>query len=169
MKRPIEPFGNDHIQLRLIEERDLPTTLTWRNEETSRIWFKTSTPLSFDQHMTWYRNYVSRTNDFLFVVEADARLVGQASVYGIDWEERTAEIGRFLAAPAERGRGLINQACEMLVKWCDAPLGLKYIFLEVLENNHRAINIYISNGFVEERRYNGLIRMGKMLQRESNV
>lgn len=163
MKRNIEPFGNELVNLRLIEEKDLETTLSWRNRDEVRIWFKTSNPLSWDQHYAWYKRYINKDNDFLFIVEVDGHPVGQASVYDIDWVSGSAEVGRFLAAPEGKGRGYIGQACAELIRACAGRLGLRYIFLEVLENNERAIRLYERNDFVEEQRYEGLIRMGLTL------
>jgi diamine N-acetyltransferase len=165
MKRSISPFGNSSIRLRLVEERDLATTLTWRNRDEARVWFKTSDPLTMEQHVGWFKRYQEKDDDFLFVVEADGQLVGQAAVYGIDWSEGTAEVGRFLVAPEASGRGLIGQACQALVECCEKTLELSYLFLEVFENNQRAIRVYDRTAFVEESRYDGLIKMGRKLGR----
>lgn len=163
MKRNIEPFGNEIVHLRLIEERDLNTTLSWRNLDEARVWFKTSNPISWDQHYAWYKHYMDKDDDFLFIVEVDGQLIGQASVYDIDWVSGRAEVGRFLAAPEGKGKGYIGQACVELIRACADSLRLRYIFLEVLENNERAIRLYERNNFVEEQRYEGLIRMGLTL------
>lgn len=167
MKRAIAPFGNHAITLRLAEERDLPTTLAWRNRDDARVWFKTSDPLTMEQHAGWFRRYQDKDDDFLFVVEADGQLVGQAAVYDIDWSAGTAEVGRFLVAPEAAGRGLIGQACQLLVECCEKTLGLSYLFLEVFENNQRAIRVYDRNGFTEEKRYDGLIRMARSAARDA--
>lgn len=164
MKRKIAPFGNEVVRLRLIEERDLQTTLAWRNCDSARIWFKTSNQLTLERHQAWFHGYLKKDDDFLFVVEAKGLLVGQASVYGIRWNERDAEIGRFLAAPDCSGKGFIREACEELVSLCADTFNLRYLFLEVLEKNERALRIYQRNGFVEECRYGGLIRMGRVLE-----
>jgi diamine N-acetyltransferase len=161
MKRNIAPFGNDIVRLRLIEEADLETTLLWRNRDEVRVWFKTSMPLTWEQHYGWFQRYLSKDDDFLFVIEVAGKLVGQASVYGIDWATGRAEVGRFLAATECGGKGYIDQACAELILICADTLALEYIFLEVLENNTRAVRLYMHNGFVEEQRYDGLIRMGR--------
>lgn len=161
MKKSIKPFGNDTVRLRLIEEDDLQTTLSWRNRDEARIWFKTSSLLSFEQHRAWYQRYLEKDDDYLFIVQVNGKPVGQASVYGIDWESGSAEIGRFLVAPGEGGKGYISQACGELVRYCFNVFGLSYLFLEVKECNDRAIRAYLRNGFTEEKRYDGLIRMSR--------
>lgn len=160
MKRAVEPFGNEVVRLRPIGEADLDSTLAWRNRDEARKWFKTSTLIEPEQHRAWFARYYLRDDDFVFVVEADGRRVGQAAVYGIDWTTHEAEVGRFLAAPACEGRGFIGNACVMLLRFCASTLGLRYVFLEVMETNERAIRVYRRCGFVEEARDSGLVRMG---------
>lgn len=161
MKRVLPSFGDDVLRLRLIEDGDLHETLSWRNRDEARVWFKTSTPLTYEQHSNWFhQRYQPNDNDFLFVVEAEGVLVGQASVYDINWHTRSAEVGRFLVAPAGAGKGYISRACAELLRICWSELNLDYVFLEVLESNKRAIGLYKKHGFSEERRYDGLIRMG---------
>lgn len=161
MKRHIASFGNEVVRLELIKEADLSTTLEWRNRDEARVWFKTSDVLSFDQHYGWFKRYQEKDDDFLFIVTVNSKPVGQASVYEIDWRSGRAEVGRFLAAPEESGKGYISQACAELVRFCERSLGLTYLFLEVMENNDKAVRVYERNGFSEESRYNGLIRMGR--------
>lgn len=159
MKRRIAPFGSEVVRLDLIEEADLEATLSWRNRDDARVWFKTSDVLSFEQHLAWFRRYEEKDDDFLFIVTANGTPVGQAAVYGIDWQSRRAEVGRFLVAPEARGNGYIRHACRELVHFCENSLGLTYLYLEVMENNEKAIRVYQHSGFAEEDRYNGLIRM----------
>ncbi len=159
MKRTLQPFGNSEVQLRLITEADLDLTMGWRNREDVRAWFKNSHIITIDQHRAWFAQYTGRDDDFVFIVEALGQPVGQASVYGIEWEKGTAEVGRFIAAPGAAGRGYIGLACAELLRFCRTSLHLNFVFLEVKEDNERAIHLYARNGFREEERAHGLIRM----------
>ena len=166
MKRVFSPFGGRTVRLRLIEEHDLETTLAWRNRDDARVWFKHSDVIAPEQHRAWFQSYSKKDDDFLFVVEVENKPVGQASVYDIDREKRCAEVGRFLVAPDEGGKGYISEACGELVRFCTDRLGLHYIFLEVFETNERAVRLYERNGFTEECKSDGLIRMGLSLNPE---
>ncbi len=166
MKQSIQPFGNAEVRLRLITEADLDLTVSWRNRDDVRIWFKDSQLITGEQHRAWYSRYASRDDDFVFVVETQGRPVGQASVYGIRWAESRAEIGRFVVAPEARGRGYIGLACTELLRFCGETLNLKHLFLEVKEDNDRAINIYLRNGFREEAKAEGIIRMVRSLNQD---
>lgn len=164
MKRSVANFWNESTSLRLIEESDLETTLSWRNRDEARVWFKTSSQITLEQHQAWFHRYLNKDDDFLFVVEVEGKLVGQASVYDIQWGQGRAEIGRFLVAPEGGGKGYIGKACQALISLCTDTFSLQYLFLEVIETNDRAIRLYQRNGFIEECRYDGLIRMGLTLE-----
>ncbi len=163
MKRSLKPEVAGQMSLRPIEASDLAATLAWRNRDEARVWFKTSSPISTEQHQAWFDKYLQRDDDFVFIVEYEQKPVGQAAVYGIDWEQRIGEVGRFLVAPDAAGKGYIKHACAQLINLCHEQLGLSEVFLEVFEKNARAISVYLANGFSEDRRYDGLIRMTRKL------
>jgi RimJ/RimL family protein N-acetyltransferase len=143
-----------------MEERDLETILEWRNRDAARVWFKTSGKVSLADHQAWFGRYLEKDDDLFFMIEAEGIPAGQCATYSIDRVNRSAEIGRFLAAPAQSGKGYIARGCMQLVNFGLQHLGLNYLFLEVLEQNARAADIYRRCGFVEEKRADGLIRMG---------
>ncbi len=163
MKRIVAPFGDAAVRLRLIEARDLDATRAWRNRDDARIWFKSRALIDAAGHRAWFEQYLAKDDDFLFIVEHAGVPVGQAAVYGVDWIERRAEVGRFLVAPLEAGKGHLGQACASLVRFCALSFGLAELFLEVMEGNQRAIRMYRRCGFVEQGRRDGLIRMARAL------
>ena len=150
MKRSIEPYVFNNIRLRLITENDLPLTLAWRNLENNRKWFKNSHLISSEEHFSWYKAYTEKDDDFVFIVETSGipnRSVGQASIYKIDWKNRTAEIGRFVVSPKWAGRGLMKKASQAIVLLAFSVFGLKSLHLEVFDKNARAKHIYEECGF----------------------
>lgn len=159
MKSTFAPFGDDVVRLRLLSEKDLETTMACRNQDDVRVWFKSTQVITLDQHKAWFAHYLKKDDDFVFVVEADGKTVGQAAVYGIDREAGTAEVGRFMVTQEARGRGYLGRACAELLRFCAGQLRLKSVFLEVKEDNARAISMYLRNGFTEEERAGGMIRM----------
>ncbi|TPO12398.1 GNAT family N-acetyltransferase [Mesorhizobium sp. B1-1-5] len=142
-----------------MEERDLETILAWRNRDEARVWFKSSDKIAFEAHLSWYKRYLQKEDDFFFLIEANGRPVGQCGIYDIDHYAGSAEIGRFLVAPDMGGRGYIKRSCAELVRFGIDVLKLPNLFLEVMERNRKAIELYTRCGFAEESRSNGLIRM----------
>jgi RimJ/RimL family protein N-acetyltransferase len=159
MKPFIEPFSHGAIKLRLLEERDLDAILEWRNRDDARIWFKTSDRVTPKCHRTWYARYLGKDDDLVFVIEVSGVGVGMCAIYDIDRGTDAAQLGRFLIAPEFSGMGYIKRACAALMSFAIKNLHLHYLFLEVMENNTRALSIYKACGFREEVRKDGLIRM----------
>lgn len=164
MKTYIQPIDFQNIRLRLIEQKDLVTTLSWRNRDDARIWFKTSNQITIEQHQSWFNQYLQKDDDYVFVIEFHEILVGQVSVYNIQFSEGCAEVGRFLVSPLYTGKGYMKQACTALIHLCYKAFKLKYLYLEVLESNERALHLYQKIGFSEESRYAGLIHMGYKIE-----
>src|SRR5262245_43456935 len=135
MKPRVEPFGDNVVSLRLLEERDLDAILDWRNRDDARIWFKTSDKISRDGHRAWYSKYLCKNDDLVFVVETTGMPVGMCAVYDVDYATGVAEIGRFLIASEYGGRGYMKRACAALASFAMRDLHVRYLLLEVMENN----------------------------------
>jgi diamine N-acetyltransferase len=141
---------NATVRLRVLTEDDLAMTLAWRNRDEVRQWFLMSDVLTMEQHRAWFAKHQESSNAFMFIVEdvATQRAVGQVSVYAIDRDIGEAEVGRFIAAPNESGKGFIRAAIQKLIEFAFVELNLKRVFLEVVADNTRAIRLYESLGFV---------------------
>lgn len=159
MKPKIPPFVFSGISLRMLQQDDLATTLAWRNRDDARIWFKTSSTLTPDQHQAWFDAYQNKDTDYVFIIEENQTPIGQAAVYNIDRVALSAEVGRFVVAPEHRGKGHMNAGCAALIALCRDCLKLSHLYLEVLPSNHRAIRLYEHHGFLTVLRQEHLLRM----------
>ena len=151
------------VQLRPIRRDDLQCTLAWRNREDARVWFKTSTTITIDQHLRWFEAYLDRADDLLLIVDCENRAVGQLGVYNINTDDRSAEVGRILVATGEGGKGYMRLAFGMLLDLCVEVLSLRYLYLEVRADNVRAKQLYERTGFFLESSEDRWERMGKYL------
>lgn len=162
-KRWIPPVENGTVVLRLLEEPDLPLTLSWRNQDNIRRWFLTNEVILFEKHLAWFNRYQSLDTDFVFVIlarELNFKPVGQISLYAIDWQSQVGEYGRLMIGESEaRGKGLARSASLLLLHIGFDVLGLKEIVLEVKQDNLPAVAVYRSIGFEETMTKNGLIKM----------
>jgi RimJ/RimL family protein N-acetyltransferase len=154
------PLGNNK-RLRPICREDLRTTLAWRNQPDVRRWFKHSEPLTWEQHITWFERYLKKDDDLTLVIEdAETKeILGQAAIYSIDKGSREAEIGRFISAPQQRGKGYIQAACKALLRLAFDELQLDRVYLEVFKANRAAIHVYRKCGFCFEGEDGDLARM----------
>ncbi len=142
--------------MRLLEASDLPTTLSWRNQDEVRKWFLSSDRITPEKHAAWFEAYLERNNDFVFIIElvadsafSEARPVGQVALYNIDWQTGTAEYGRLMIGDSTaRGRGVARSATEALLAYGAKMWGLREYHLDVLADNRAAIALYERTGFV---------------------
>ena len=139
------------IRLRPLSREDLPLTLKWRNDYRSLRWFKSGNRIEHGSHLAWYESYAkSDSKDVLYFAETlDGVPVGQTSIYNFSDNEAKAEVGRFVSDPEHRGKGLFREALVATLDIGFREAALTEMFLEVLESNERAINLYRSVGFAD--------------------
>jgi RimJ/RimL family protein N-acetyltransferase len=147
--------------------------MAWRNQESIRKWFINTNLIDENQHLAWFRRYLERDDDFLFIIEDKARgnrPVGQISIYQVDRQNLSAEYGRIMIGDEEaRGKGLAKAATNLVLEFAFETLGLQVITLEVRNENEPALAIYNSCGFQVTGEKNGLIYMSLDRQGGHNV
>jgi RimJ/RimL family protein N-acetyltransferase len=91
---------------------------------------------------------------FALVDPVDARAVlGSASLYAIDLEQRTAAVGYWLF-PAARGRGIATAGVRLLARWAFDELAIARLELTCGPDNEASQRVAARCGFVRE----GLLR-----------
>ena len=88
----------------------------------------------------------------------------------IDWVSRLAEVGIFIGEEVHWLKSYGQEALRLILRHAFNDLGLRRVYLTVLDDNHRAIRAYEKCGFVIEGRlrkhvykrgqFRGLIFMG---------
>lgn len=98
---------------------------------------------------------------FKAVEEPGRRVVGHVELLRIDYEERTAWVGRVLIGPPElRGQGYGTEMLTRLLDLSFGPLGLRALGLGVFDFNRPAIKCYTGVGFRQVGVKEGLVRFG---------
>lgn len=168
-KRSIQPIATTFGVLRMLTKEDLPKTLSWRNQEEIRKWFKNSAVIEDVQHKQWFALYLQKEDDFTFIIEASGVPIGQIALYGLQTECRTAEIGRIMIGDSKfAGQGIAKESIEALLRFSKEELSLDSVHLEVLHSNERAIGLYKKCGFVVTNLTNELVLMSRRLPSDAN-
>lgn len=162
-KPDLLPIENQRIRLRLLDRNDLEMTRNWRNQDSIRKWFVHSDIITSEQHRQWFESYLTRDNDFVFVIEERVELrrpVGQVALYNIEWEQLRAELGRLMIGDLEaQGKGLARGAVALLIEFVEQTWAIREIYLDVYADNYPAISIYKSTGFRPTMESDGMVRM----------
>ncbi len=103
----------------------------WRNE--SLVSMRTSFLLTREMQEDFYRNVVCDRNSnvrfWTVTLERLHKIIGQASLMNIQWENRLAEMGVILA-PSERNKGYGKEIVRMLLDKGFNELNLENIYGE---------------------------------------
>jgi len=163
MDKSISTITGTHINLRPLQFSDLPLTLTWRNDPSIRKWFVYSELISWEQHLNFYNKYVTRPDDFIYIIEFKDEAhtpVGQISLYNLNNEAKTAEFGRLMIGQiSERGKGYAEEATALILKDAILNKGFSEIFLDVFISNQPAIHVYSKLGFLVTGQNNNMYHM----------
>jgi RimJ/RimL family protein N-acetyltransferase len=87
---------------------------------------------------------------FMIRARADDRLMGKASINGIEWANGNGLIRLGIGAAEDRRKGYGTQALRMLLRFAFAELNLFRVTAIVPEYNEGAIALLQKSGFVQE-------------------
>ena len=122
----------EHTELRLLEERHAQelTDLTDRNREYLRAWLPwVDANRTVEDRKNFIRGALKQfaeNNGFVAGIWHEGRLAGVIGYDGIDWENRTTEVGYWLGEEFQ-GKGLATAACRALVDHAFGELGLNRV------------------------------------------
>lgn len=145
------------IVLRALREDDAPTIHAWRADPSVRDGaLGYPFPSSVESEREWIRSFAPRgTPQDLCLGIRDGRtdaLLGYCQIRSIDWVAKVAEFGIVIGAPESRGRGIGRRALALAVEHATLQLGLRRLWLRVVEFNTAAIRLYEESGFQLEGR-----------------
>lgn len=155
---------DDH-ELRLLEDADAAELheLIEANRAHLAPWL----PWAAGQRIEHTSQFIARTrsqldgNDgFQLAVIATGRIVGVAGFTGVDWHNRTTDIGYWLAEQ-EQGRGTMTRAVQCLVSHALAEWDLHRVEIRAEPGNMRSRAVAERLGFHEDGTLREAVRVGE--------
>ncbi len=146
------PTGS--VTVRKPEPRDVDALLPIKNDpEIAALLAGTTRAWSRDDLMRWVEHHRSAPDEAFFVVaDGHDQAIGHVALYRIDPGAGTAEFGILLGDRAIWGQGVGTQVTRFAIEYGFDVLGLRRIYLEVVDTNERARHVYEKLGFVVEGR-----------------
>jgi UDP-4-amino-4,6-dideoxy-N-acetyl-beta-L-altrosamine N-acetyltransferase len=133
----IEPLTEDHIQ----------TVRVWRNQPEIKNYFIYDKDISEEEQIKWFEKYEQDDKDHCFIVFEGDNPIGFVGLY-IDNDWKIAEFGRLMIGEKSAwGKGYGTEITEMACNYAFEQLNIELVYLEVFEDNTRAIKAYESVGF----------------------
>lgn len=139
------------VYLRAIEEEDLEFCREMMNHpgiEVSTV--GKAFPVSKREQQNWYQNSTDRNNLRLMICIPEGGAIGMISLTGIDWINRSAEIGIKFLNSGKRSTQNTADACECILKYSFDELNLHSLYAQVLEDNLLSRKLLLGYGFTQE-------------------
>ena len=151
---PVEGITDGEIRLRLLAEADLDALVDAVQDPEVPRWTRIPSPYGDAHAQEWLvdgarRREAAEGLDAMIVdAETDA-LLGGVGMVRVDWEERTSELGYWLAGPA-RGRGAMTRAVRLFSGWVFENLPIDRLGIMASVDNAPSRAVAERAGFVFE-------------------
>lgn len=138
------------LNLRELNENDLSTINTWRNDK--HLVDNLGAPFRFigsEDDKRWHENYMNNRNVVVrcAIVDEFNKILGLVSLTSIDQLNQFAEFHIMIGSSENQGRGIGTFAVNEMLKHAFYNLNLQKVELTVLENNERAKHLDEKCGF----------------------
>lgn len=148
----------EQIRYRAIEKEDLPYFTQWLNDPEVREGLSLIMPFSLTEEEEWFAGLSKRPpfeKPLAMEIQPDPQVdkwifVGNCGLFGIDWQNRFAEVGIFIGEKGYWNQGFGTKAIKLILKFGFEDLNLHRIWLQVYETNQRAMRSYEKAGFTSE-------------------
>lgn len=123
----------------------------WRIENPSLS--PTRFPVSDERTEKWLNNCILHNDSrIMFMVQnCNHKNIGHIGLSEIDWDNSSIRIDSVMKGIHNDSPGIMHHVIEFLKDWCKKELEAKQIDLVVLDDNEKAINLYLSTGFIKNR------------------
>jgi RimJ/RimL family protein N-acetyltransferase len=154
---PDPPLGDEELVLRAWSVADVPAmTAACQDAEVPR-WTVVPSPYE-ERHAREFIAGSARDREAgrelsLAIVDREGRLLGSIGLMHVDWEDRKAEVGYWVAREA-RGRSVASRATSLLSRWAVETLGLERLELLANPANRSSQRVAAKAGYTRE----GLLR-----------
>jgi len=141
------------LLLRAVAKEDTELLRKWKN--CNREYFFNKEVISSSQQEEWYKGYMKRPEDFIFIAEFDGDIMGCMGFRLLDNEIDIYNV--ILGQERFRGKGLMGRSLRMLCCYITDNY-TNDVTLKVLAAN-TARKWYAKNGFIETGRQDDYIIM----------
>lgn len=144
----------ENVYLRALDLPDVDRTWKWHND--SRLYEMLVSPfrhVSRAAEEEWLRRkaaYSQTEIQLAICLREGDQHIGNVHLTNIDWISRHAGVGIFIGEEEHWSKGYGQQAMRLILRHAFHDLGLRRVYLTVLDDNPRAIRTYEKCGFIVE-------------------
>lgn len=135
-------MNKSRVRLRPVEERDLDLIVRWRNDPGVHRFFFSPFFINPGGQKKWYQDLLADQNRVVSMIETlEGKTVGMLALTSIDWRNQAAEAGNLLIDPDERGKGYVEDAMYIGIKYAFEELNLHRLYGYTFDFN-KSIELY---------------------------
>jgi UDP-2,4-diacetamido-2,4,6-trideoxy-beta-L-altropyranose hydrolase len=151
LRRVAVALNSTNIQLRIANESDLQNIFDWRNHPSIRKMSSNSNVITWNDHVSWYKNANKDGNKLLLIVEIVRVPIG---VVRFDLDNTTALISIY-TAPDEKNKGYGKDILIRAEEWLNSYRSdVKNIHAEVLGQNTNSQSMFSkANYYIKSVRF----------------
>ena len=153
----------ENIYLSPMNVEDVEIYVKWMNDMKVTDGIGSSQRITTIEGEKEWLEAMNKANKYQFaIVSNEDKLLGNCSLFDIDFINGSATVGIFIGEEENRGKGLGSEALKLLIGYGFDYLNLNNIMLTVYSFNNRAIKCYKKVGFKEiGRRRNSVMKKNK--------
>ncbi len=142
-------LNGERIFLRLIEREDLKKRVEWVNNPEIRQTLMFDWPLSLAKTEKWFQDQLinDTKRNFSIVYKENKELIGMTGLLDINIRHLRAQFYLTIGETSYHGKRLPDEIIPLVLEYGFIELGLNRIYLYTLNNNEKARQVYIRNGF----------------------
>jgi UDP-4-amino-4,6-dideoxy-N-acetyl-beta-L-altrosamine N-acetyltransferase len=134
--------------IRLMEQKDLDSVLSWRNHPDIRKYMFSKNEISSEDHIKWFKNVEQDATRTVLIFTQNTEPMGFIQFAPIKSKCTIVDWGFYTSPEAPKGTGSIM--VTMALDYAFDQLKVKKVFGEVLDYNIGSINFHLKMGFVQE-------------------
>lgn len=155
---------DENISLQFLEEMYAASLLNLVN--ANRIYLREWLPWvdsmqtvgNFTSYINDTKKRAAEKTDFGYAIIIDKNIVGRIGLHHINYTNRIAEIGYWLA-DGWQGKGIMFKSCKALINYCFKEMGLNRIEIKCGTGNYKSRAIAQKLQFKQE----GILRQAELL------
>ena len=137
-----------------IERHDIITLNEWikKGLDFSLISPSSLFTLNLDELENWYNSLIYNPKIRVFVIRniEHKTPIGLVELNNIDWKNRNAEIGIFIAYENLRNKGFGSDTLEVIISYSFNELNLFKLYAKIAEDNSSSIKLFEKFNFKKE-------------------
>jgi diamine N-acetyltransferase len=141
----------EHIYLRALEPEDLD--FLYKLENNPEIWEISSTTAPYSKHVL--QRYLENAHKDIYEVKQlrlcicnlKGNVLGLIDLFDFDPKNLRVGMGIIVDQQVERNKGVGTEAVEILTNYAFLVLGMKQVYVNVLEENTSSIHLFLKLGF----------------------